>query len=48
MEYREAYYYLFNSISDLITKLEEIQKQAEKIIIETEEESTEQSIIENG
>lgn len=48
MEYKEAYYFLFNSISDLITKLEEIQKQAEKIIIEIEEENTKQLIIENG
>lgn len=38
MKYKEAYYFLFNSISDLITKLEEIQKQSEEMVIESDDE----------
>jgi len=33
-DYQEAYYFLFNSISDLITKLEDLQKKAEEMIID--------------
>ena len=34
MDYQEAYYFLFNSISDLITQLENLQKKAEDMIID--------------
>lgn len=35
-EYKEAYLGLFNDITDLIERLKEIQKKAEKIFIENE------------
>ncbi len=33
MNYKEAYYYLFNEVSDLIEKLKEIQAASEEICI---------------
>ena len=38
MNYKEAYLYLFNRITDLQKELQELQKIAEEIIIKDEDE----------
>lgn len=34
LNYKEAYYYLFNQVTDMITKLKGMQKKAESICID--------------
>lgn len=38
-DYKSMYFLLFNQISDIITQLENIQKQAEEMYVESEKAS---------
>ena len=42
MNYKEAYLYLFNKITDLQRELEKLQVMAEAIVIREDEEENEQ------
>lgn len=38
-DYKDMYYHLFNKITDIIEKLQEVQREMENMYIETDKES---------